>query len=132
MKKPHYSFPILDDNDILLCLRELQMNVQETDLVNPTPQAVHSIYCHFLDILMNVTRDDLVQPQFTSTLEYPELHEDSIPMVTFLRSWYAALAKRAGLCLACLRGSARPARRLTGPRRRLCRCPVPLLLCNEE
>jgi len=87
--KKHYSFPILDDGDILLCLRELQVNVSEADLVNPTPQIVHSIYSHFLDILMNVTREDLNQPQFTSTLEHPELHEDSIPMTTFLRSWCA-------------------------------------------
>lgn len=85
--KKQYSFPILEDDDILLCLRELQVNAQEADLVNPTPQTVHSIYTHFLDILMNVTRDDLMQPQFTSTLEHPELHEDSIPMLTFLRAW---------------------------------------------
>jgi kinetochore protein Nuf2 len=88
--KKHYSFPILDDADILLCLRELQVPVQENDLVNPTPQVVHLIYCNFLDILMNVTREDLSQPAFTSTLEHPELHEDSIPMVTFIKSWYDA------------------------------------------
>lgn len=95
--KKHYSFPILDDADILLCLRELQVNVSETDLVNPTPQVVHSIYCHFLDILMNVTRDDLMQPQFTSTLEHPELHEDSIPMSTFLRSRCAHARRPCGV-----------------------------------
>lgn len=84
--KKQFSFPILDDADILSCLREMKVNVMESDLVNPTPQVVHSIYCHFLDLLMYVTREDMMQPQFTSTLEHPELHEDSIPMVTFLRS----------------------------------------------
>ncbi|KAJ1625477.1 Nuf2 family-domain-containing protein [Pavlovales sp. CCMP2436] len=89
--KKHYSFPILEEADILLCLRELGVNVSEADLVNPTPQVVHSIFCHFIDILMNVTRDDLMQAQFTSTLEHPELHEDSIPMSTFLRSCHKLL-----------------------------------------
>lgn len=95
MKKPHYSYPILDDPDILVILRELGMNASETDLINPTPQTVHMFYCHFLDILMNVTREDLIQPQFTSTLEHPELHEDSIPMATFLRSWCVRLRRYA-------------------------------------
>ena len=89
-----YSFPILQNKEILLCLQELQMAATEEDLLKPTPVKVQTIYAQFIELLLGEKRDEMVQPAFKGIqeLEFPELHEESVPTVSFLNAWYARRA----------------------------------------
>ena len=90
----HYSFPILKNQDILLCLSELSIEATEDDLVNPTSGKVQLMYSQFIEILLNQRREDMLQPSFSGidALEYPELHEESVPTMGFLKSCHKLLS----------------------------------------
>jgi len=107
MPKQFYSFPILDQSEMLACFGELHMNVRDEDLLKPSAQAVHAIYTQFLEITMNITREDMIQPQFSENLEYQELHEESIPMITFLRACHK-LMRTVGIADFCMNDVMKP------------------------
>ena len=88
-----YSFPILKTEEILQCLHEMQLAVDENDLKNPTAQSTRKIYETFIEMIMGITREEMSQPAFhgLSALNYPELHEESIPTIAYLRAMYVPL-----------------------------------------
>jgi kinetochore protein Nuf2 len=83
----HYSFPVLNDKELVQCLTELAMNCTMDQLNKPTYEFVLPIYENLVTALMGVTREELQQPVFAATdvLEFPELHDESIPAVAFLK-----------------------------------------------
>jgi|TARA_B100000524_G_scaffold233545_1_gene124129 kinetochore protein Nuf2 len=85
----NYSFPLLKSGEILLCLHELQIASTEEDLQKPNPLKVQLIYSQFIELLLNQRREDMVQPAFSGIqeLEFPELHEESVPTISFLNAW---------------------------------------------
>lgn len=85
----NFSFPLLKNGEILLCLNELQIASTEEDLLKPNPLKVQLIYSQFIELLLNQKREDMVQPAFSGIqeLEYPELHEESVPTISFLNAW---------------------------------------------
>lgn len=85
-QRPVYSFPELRNAEILQCLEDLRMPVAETDLARPTPHVVQKIYEAFAEIFFGGTINSTNTPAVAEILEYPELHVDSIGLISFFRS----------------------------------------------
>jgi len=85
-----FSFPLLKSGEILQCLAELQVPLGEAELMEPekNKDTVRKAMVHLIELCTGVTREDMSQPAFAglSSLNYPELHEDSIPELAFLRA----------------------------------------------
>ena len=85
-----YSFPNLKTHDIILCLKELGINVSEDDLSHPEKdkEQIRRMFEHLTEVCTGISRDEMNQPAFSglSVLEYPELHEDSIPQINSFRA----------------------------------------------
>jgi hypothetical protein len=91
-QRPVYSFPELRNAEILQCLEDLRIPVVDTDLAKPNSSTILRVYEAFVDIFMGASaREPFQQPglAFTEILEYPELHTDSIALITFYRTMYA-------------------------------------------
>jgi kinetochore protein Nuf2 len=91
--KPVYSFPELRFAEISQCLEDLRIPVTEADLSKPSPLIVQRIYEAFAEIFLgNVAvlqrgpKEVLNGLQVAEMVEYPELHVDSVGLVTFYRS----------------------------------------------
>ena len=87
-----YSYPLLQSDEILTVLRELTIDATSDDLINPTPQKVHVVFSQLVELLLNQKQEDTAQPQFSGIdmLEYPELHEESVPAMAFITAWCAS------------------------------------------
>lgn len=85
-----YSFPILKPTEIILCLNELGISVMEDEIINPdkNKDQIRRIYEYMTELCTGITRDEMSQPAFSGLkqLTYPELHEESIPQINFLRA----------------------------------------------
>lgn len=91
-----FSFPILKRQEIIQCLNELSIPLTDDDLKEPTPASMRVVYDSFVELIVGVGKEDLIQPQFTTTdlLENPELHEESIPELVLS----VALTKLMNIC----------------------------------
>ena len=81
-----HTFPILPLDEILLCLQELNINVEEADITKPEHTVMRMVYENFVDLLMGVTNGDINQPNVfgaIEVLENPELHEESLSRLHF-------------------------------------------------
>ncbi len=109
-----FSFPLLKTPDILQCMHELQVRLTEGEIneadkhrdairrayeqlveictgtfrlilpsAQPTPPTLPTTTCH-----AGITKDEMSQPAFSgiNALNYPELHEESIPELAFFRA----------------------------------------------
>jgi kinetochore protein Nuf2 len=88
--KQVYSFPLLKVGDILLCLNELGIPVTEDELTHPekNKEQIRRIYEVLTELCTGTSREELSQPGFSGLkrLSYPELHEESIPLMNSLRA----------------------------------------------
>ncbi|EIE22059.1 hypothetical protein COCSUDRAFT_9178, partial [Coccomyxa subellipsoidea C-169] len=93
-----YSFPILADHELLPCMKEMDLQLSAATLAKPTPEVVRPIYESVITTLMGITREEQQQPVFMAidALEFPELHDESIPYMTFVRNC-AKLLSSAGV-----------------------------------
>lgn len=82
-----FSFPLLVDDEILMCMEELQVSLSAKDLEKPSAPTVRAVYESLCETCIGVTRDELNLPleDAMSRIEFPELHEESIPQLTYLR-----------------------------------------------
>lgn len=82
-----FSFPLLTADEILLCLKELQVPLQAKDLEKPSAATVRAVYETLCETCIGVSREELNTPvdDALAGLEFPELHEESIPQLTFFR-----------------------------------------------
>lgn len=87
-QRPVYSFPELRNNEILQCLDDLRIPVTEADLSRPTPPIVQRIYEAFAEIFFGGAITPTNSPAVAEILEYPELHTESISLISFFRSMY--------------------------------------------
>lgn len=89
-KQQLYSFPELKSVEILQCMEDLRIPLSDQELSKPTPMVVQRILEGFADIFMGIPRDSFasVQPSFgvMEMLEYPDLHMDSIALISFYRT----------------------------------------------
>ena len=92
MAQAQYSYPLLHSDEILTVLRELTIDATSDDLINPTAQKVHVVFSQLVELLLNQKQEDTAQPQFSGIdmLEYPELHEESVPAMGFITAWCAS------------------------------------------
>jgi len=51
-----FSFPLLDDDEILSCLKELQIPFLEESLKKPTQETIEPMYEEFICFFYNITR----------------------------------------------------------------------------
>ena len=91
-----YSFPVLKPSEIILCLNELGISVMEDEIINPdkNKDQIRRIYEYMTELCTGITRDEMSQPAFSGLkqLTYPELHEESIPQINFLRACQKMMA----------------------------------------
>lgn len=85
-----YSFPELKSSEILQCMEDLRIPLSDQELNKPTTMVVQRIFEGFADIFMGIPKDTFasVQPSFgiMEMLEYPDLHMDSISLISFYRT----------------------------------------------
>lgn len=88
MAQAQLSFPLLTKPEMMECLHELGIDVIETDLTQPASGKVELIYSKLIEILLDQGPEERAQPVFYASdqLEYNELHEQSIPRVSFVHS----------------------------------------------
>ncbi len=88
MAQQSYSFPILDRKEILTCLQELGIAATEEDLTKPEEGRVRALYSRFVEDMMAFVIRESAQPQFSALdeIQNPELHDESLPEVYFMRS----------------------------------------------
>ncbi|KAL0042016.1 hypothetical protein WJX77_000793 [Trebouxia sp. C0004] len=83
-----FSFPILSNQELLPCLKEMDLPLSAEQISKPTFEILQRLYEILVTTLLGVTREELQQPVFMAidTLEYPELHDESIPTLAFIKS----------------------------------------------
>ncbi|CAK9210606.1 unnamed protein product [Sphagnum jensenii] len=85
-----YSFPILDRREIVAYLLEsgIGLELEEQQLLKPTMEVIWPLYESLVHSLMGISREELKQPAFhaVESLEYPELHEESVGCVASIRA----------------------------------------------
>jgi len=103
-KKPKkYSFPILKEAEILKCLHELSINIENNDLKTPSEEKLKIIYSQILEtlMLMNINNNNQVAFSNLSFFEFPELHSQSISQISLLRNLIKFM-KRVGVKDFCI------------------------------
>ncbi|BDA42068.1 probable kinetochore protein nuf2 [Coccomyxa sp. Obi] len=72
----------------------MDLQLSAASLAKPTPEVVKPLYETIVTTLMGITREEQQLPVFmaTDTLEFPELHDESIPYMTFFRNCTKLLA----------------------------------------
>ena len=83
-----YSFPVLENREILECMSELGCAMTEEQLVKPSPDHITRVMEQLLDIFMGFSADDNAQMRFSGidVFDHPELHEFSVGQLAFNRS----------------------------------------------
>ena len=90
-KKKVYPFPILNEDEIQECMNDLEMEGCTVEkLAKPKPAFAKAVYECLTQYCMMVTREEMNQADFASleameVISNPELHEQSIPKVTYFR-----------------------------------------------
>lgn len=51
-----FSFPVLNNSEILACLAELDLTLTEAQLLKPTYETVRPVYESLVTMLMGITR----------------------------------------------------------------------------
>eukprot|EP00878_Enallax_costatus_P041971 GHUV01048912.1.p1 GENE.GHUV01048912.1~~GHUV01048912.1.p1 ORF type:complete len:449 (+),score=215.37 GHUV01048912.1:201-1547(+) len=82
-----FSFPILENDELLPCMEEMEIPLTAAQLAKPTYDVVGPLFESVLISLTGVTREELNQPLFAAidAFEYPELHDESIAARNFFR-----------------------------------------------
>jgi len=93
-----YSFPILSNSEILACLRELDVRLDERDLLRPTHDGLRPAFEGLLDILTGSDAETRarIDEEALKVLDEPELYMEAIPNLAFIRAMQD-LAKAVGI-----------------------------------
>lgn len=83
-----YSFPTLENREILECMSELGCTISEEQLTKPTPDHIMRVMEQLLDLFMGFSADDNAQIKFSGmdVFDHPEIHEFSVGQLAFHRS----------------------------------------------
>jgi hypothetical protein len=85
---PVYSFPALPLDEIVEVLREMGVVVSEDDLMKPSPHSFRQWVELFVLEILSINKEEIYSPSkpFAAALNGNEdLHDDSVPVVHFLR-----------------------------------------------
>ena len=85
---PEYAFPLLNKQELISTLGELDIQVTNDDLLNPAGWKVKQVYEQLVELMLCMRREDIQQGPFEALeeLEHRELHDESVPMIGFLRA----------------------------------------------
>lgn len=90
LQKTAFSFPMIKIGEIREFLNALGVKITEDELTNPenNREQVRRVLEHLAEMSTGITRDEMGQMAFAgiSVLNYPELHEDSIPQLNSFRA----------------------------------------------
>lgn len=90
MNKQIYSFPIVKNPEIISSLNQAGITCTEDELTNPDKYKDQCRYMleYLAEHCTGITREEIQQPAFSglSVLNFPELHEDSIPQMNAFRA----------------------------------------------
>jgi kinetochore protein Nuf2 len=88
MAASQYSFPTLENREILECMSELGCSISEEQLTKPTPDHIMRVMEQLLDLFMGFSADDNAQIKFSGmdVFDHPEIHEFSVGQLAFHRS----------------------------------------------
>ncbi len=84
-----YSFPSLPPAEIIEKLRQNGMVVSEDDLNKPKSEQFRQILEQYIITILGISKEEMYSPyeEFAPRLgDTPELHEESVPVVHFLRN----------------------------------------------
>lgn len=83
-----YSFPTLENREILECMSELGCSISEEQLTKPTADHIMRVMEQLLDLFMGFSADDNAQIKFSGmdVFDHPEIHEFSVGQLAFHRS----------------------------------------------
>ena len=91
-----FSFPLLKPPDILQCLYELEIRMSEEELnqCDKHRESVRRVFEQLMEMCIGVTKEELAQPAFSGlqSLNYPELHEDSVSELAHFRAIHRMMA----------------------------------------
>lgn len=109
VSKPIYSFPELRISEILQCMEDLRISLQESEIVKPTCQTVQRLFEAFIAIF---TGRKMVDAEVSinaaaEALENPDLHIEAIGLISFFRA-AQKLAIRVGINDFTLRDIIKP------------------------
>ena len=88
-KEATFSFPVMPIPEIQECLAAFGINLDEDDILKPKPDVMRNVFEQLIIICMNVTKEELYRPRPLDTddvLRYEELHDESMPIVHFVRA----------------------------------------------
>lgn len=105
-----FSFPILTVEEILVCLTELNIHIDEDDLVKARPEAIRNVYEQLIYESLGMSKEELYTPKyaFMDAIKYEELHDESIPVLHFIRSMNKLLVASGAMDGFTLRDLVRP------------------------
>lgn len=85
-----YSFPVLQNHEIIMSLSDMNLTITEEGLNKPTYELCRPLYESLVQLMVGVTREEMQQPVFSAidAIEFPELHDESIPAMAFIRNLF--------------------------------------------
>lgn len=106
---PEYAFPLLNKQELISTLGELDIQVTNDDLLNPAGWKVKQVYEQLVELMLCMRREDIQQGPFEALeeLEHRELHDESVPMIGFLRATNKLLSI-SGITDFCLQDVTQP------------------------
>eukprot|EP00294_Goniomonas_avonlea_P008999 CAMPEP_0114567834 /NCGR_PEP_ID=MMETSP0114-20121206/15712_1 /TAXON_ID=31324 /ORGANISM="Goniomonas sp, Strain m" /LENGTH=436 /DNA_ID=CAMNT_0001754489 /DNA_START=16 /DNA_END=1323 /DNA_ORIENTATION=- len=104
-----YSFPLLENSEILGCMKELGIPMSEELLKTPNPEHFTKVCEELLTMFYGWAPEDATQMQFSGVevFEYPQLHEYSVGHLAFHRA-LGNLAATCGMHNFSLRDMVKP------------------------
>jgi len=94
-RQQSFSFPMLSSEEILACMNELQISMEPQDLEKPSARSVRHVYEALCEVCIGVTKEEInngiTYGEGTNLMEelgveFPDLHEDSVPQLRFFRA----------------------------------------------
>ena len=83
-----YPLPKMNNSDVVQGVNKLfNIDLTEKHLTKPEPEVMRSLYEKMVESFIGVSLEELGNPLFGdfNSFEYPQLHEESIFEITFLR-----------------------------------------------
>jgi hypothetical protein len=87
--KEVYCFPILQPQEIIEVLRDMGVVVSEDDVNKPKSEQFRQICEVFVIVVLGISKEEMYAPveDFAPKLgEHCDLHDESVPVVHFLRN----------------------------------------------
>lgn len=89
-----YPLPKMSNADVIQGINKLfNTELNEKHLTKPEPDVMRGLYEKMVESFIGVSLEELGNPHFGdfNSLEYPQLHEESIFEITFLRYLFVIL-----------------------------------------